>query len=190
SARGPGARGRGRRARRCRARGRRQPRGAHTRLPGALPPGERSGAPRRLRAGGRRGRPLGRGPAPARPPGAPARRPRPGGGGGPGAGGRGGIGGGGAWAILAREPGALHARVVAPRPFRLAQLVTRLGVDAKAAPALLDRTDSERTRYFREYYDLDVNDPTHFDLVLNSERLGTDGASDLIVARARALGAR
>jgi len=96
----------------------------------------------------------------------------------------------GAWAILAREPGALHARVVAPRPFRLVQLVTRLGVDAKAAPALLDRTDSERTRYFREYYDLDVNDPAHFDLVLNSERLGTDGASDLIVARARALGAR
>jgi len=55
---------------------------------------------------------------------------------------------------------------------------------------LLDRTDSERARYFREYYDLDVDDPTHFDLVLNSERLGIEGAADAIVARARALGWR
>jgi hypothetical protein len=34
-----------------------------------------------------------------------------------------------------------------------------------------------------------VNDPTHFDLVLNTARLGVEGAAALVVARVRAQGA-
>jgi len=93
----------------------------------------------------------------------------------------------GAWAILAAEPQALHARVVAPRAYRVAQLAAR-GFDAKAAETLLERSDAERARYFKTYYGLDVDDATHFDLVLNAQRLGVEGAAELIVARARALG--
>ena len=33
-----------------------------------------------------------------------------------------------------------------------------------------------------------LNDPTLYDLVLNTSRLGFDGACELIVARARSLG--
>jgi cytidylate kinase len=93
----------------------------------------------------------------------------------------------GAWAILAAEPQALHARVVAPRAYRVAQLAAR-GFDAKAAETLLERSDAERARYFETYYGLDVDDAAHFDVVLNAQRLGVDGAAELIVARARALG--
>ena len=95
----------------------------------------------------------------------------------------------GAWAILAADPRALHVRVVAPRAFRMTQLAERLRTDAKTAQGLLSRSDTERARYFEEYYGLDVNDPAHFDLVVNTARLGVDGAAALIVARARALGA-
>ena len=93
----------------------------------------------------------------------------------------------GAWAILAADPQALHARVVAPRAYRVAQLAAR-GFDAKAAETLLERSDTERARYFETYYGLDVDDAAHFDVVLNAQRLGVEGAAELIVARARALG--
>jgi cytidylate kinase len=92
----------------------------------------------------------------------------------------------GAWAILAGDPAALHVRVVAPREQRVARLVERLRSDAKTAQNLLARSDAERARYFQEYYGLDVNDPTHFDLVVNTARLGVAGAAALIVAQVRA----
>jgi cytidylate kinase len=95
----------------------------------------------------------------------------------------------GAWAILAGEPDALHVRVVAPRAYRAGQIAERLRTDPKAAQSLLARSDAERARYFQEYYGLDVDDPTHFDLVVNTARLGIEGAAALIVARALALGA-
>jgi cytidylate kinase len=94
----------------------------------------------------------------------------------------------GAFAILGAEPGALHVRIVAPREARVRRLAERLGTDAKAAASLLARSDAERARYFEAYHGLDVNDPTHFDLVLNTARLGVEGAAALVVARVRALG--
>jgi cytidylate kinase len=94
----------------------------------------------------------------------------------------------GAWAILAGAPAALHVRVVAPRERRVARLAERLRTDARTAQQLLARSDAERARYFQEYYGLDVNDPTHFDLIVNTARLGIAGAAAPIVARARTLG--
>jgi cytidylate kinase len=92
----------------------------------------------------------------------------------------------GAWAILAGQPAALHVRVVAPLEQRVARLVERLRTDARTAQQLIARSDAERARYFEAYYGLDVNDPTHFDLVVNSARLGIAGAAALIVACVRA----
>jgi cytidylate kinase len=95
----------------------------------------------------------------------------------------------GAWAILAGAPAALHVRVVAPLEARVARLAERLGTDARAAQQLAARSDAERARYFHDYYGLDVNDPTHFDLVVNTARLGIAGAAALVVASARAIDA-
>jgi cytidylate kinase len=93
----------------------------------------------------------------------------------------------GAFAILAGHPAALHVRVVAPLEQRVARLAERLRTDARTAQQLVARSDVGRTRYFREYYGLDLNDPTHFDLVLNSARLGISGAAALVASSARAL---
>ncbi|MAE95218.1 MAG: hypothetical protein CL910_11210 [Deltaproteobacteria bacterium] len=91
-------------------------------------------------------------------------------------------------AILADEPAAIHVRLVAPHDMRVERATAILGTDPERAARLLDETDSERTRYFREYYDRDPDDAIHYDLVLNTGRLGVDGAANLVVARARALG--
>ena len=94
----------------------------------------------------------------------------------------------GAFAILGAAPGALHVRVVAPLEQRAARLAERLGTDAKTAAGLVARSDAERAGYFDAVHGLDLNDPTHFELVLNTARLGVEGAAALVVAGARALG--
>lgn len=91
-------------------------------------------------------------------------------------------------AVLGEAVDALHTRVVGPREFRIRTAVDLLGVDPGQAGKLLDETDRNRARYHREFYDRDWNDPVHYHMVLNTGWLGFDGAAELIVARARALG--
>jgi CMP/dCMP kinase len=94
----------------------------------------------------------------------------------------------GAAAVLAREAGALHVRLVAPKPFRTRVVAERLGVDEKAAEKAISDTDGQRARYHKQYYHRDWTDPVNYHMVLNTEALGFEGAAELVVARARALG--
>jgi cytidylate kinase len=91
-------------------------------------------------------------------------------------------------AVLAREADTLHVRLVASEPIRRGIAVERLGVEAAEAERVVEEKDANRSRYHREYYDRDSNDPVHYDMVLNTGRLGFEGAASLVVARARDLG--
>lgn len=91
-------------------------------------------------------------------------------------------------AVLAWREDALHARLVAGPEFRRRVAVEVVGVPEKDAITTVERRDANRIRYHREYYARDCDDPRHYDLVLNTERLGFLGAADQIVHRARALG--
>ena len=91
-------------------------------------------------------------------------------------------------AVLAQQEGALRVRLVGGREFRIRNAIERLGVPPEDAPAVLADKDRNRERYHREYYGRDWADPLLYHMVLNTEALGTDGAGDLIVARARGLG--
>jgi cytidylate kinase len=91
-------------------------------------------------------------------------------------------------AVLSREADALHVKLVAPRAFRIRVATERLGCPPDKAASVLANTDKMRARYLREYYRRDWEDPLNFHLVLNTGALGFDGATGVIVARARALG--
>jgi len=91
-------------------------------------------------------------------------------------------------AVLSRQADALHVRVVAPKPFRIRVIMERLKLDARNAERALDETDAERSRYHREHYGRDWDDPINFHMVLNTERLGFNGAAEIVVGRAKALG--
>ncbi len=91
-------------------------------------------------------------------------------------------------AVLARERAAIHVRLVASHEHRVQLAMRTLGLDEAAARATVDERDYNRARYHKEFYDRDWNDPLNYHMVLNTELLGTDGAADLVVARARALG--
>jgi cytidylate kinase len=90
-------------------------------------------------------------------------------------------------AVLAGNLDALHVKTVAPVPVRVARISERDGVDAREAERRLRASDADRTRYHAHHYHRDWNDPTNYHMVLNTGPLGIDGATELILARARAL---
>jgi len=88
----------------------------------------------------------------------------------------------GAQAVLAQRPDALHVYVVAPKPWRMKLAVERLGVNPAEVDKVVDETDRQRDQYVRTYYGRQRQDVVNYDMVVNTEKLGIDGASALVVA--------
>lgn len=94
----------------------------------------------------------------------------------------------GAQAMLAQRDNALHAYVIASKAFRRKLAVERLGVDPANVDKVVDDTDKQRDHYVRSHYGRDRQDLTSYDLILNAERLGFEGAAGLVVAEAKRRG--
>lgn len=94
----------------------------------------------------------------------------------------------GAQVLLAQRPDALHVYVVASKAWRARLAVERLGVDPAQAPKVVDETDKQRDRYVHSYFGRARQAPENYDLVVNAERLGFDGAAALIVAEVKRRG--
>jgi cytidylate kinase len=94
----------------------------------------------------------------------------------------------GAQAVLATRPNALHVYVIASKPFRRKVAIERLGVDPAKVDKVIDETDHQRDHYVKAHYGRDRQDLTQYDFVLNAERLGFEGAAELIVAEVKRRG--
>ncbi len=91
-------------------------------------------------------------------------------------------------AVLDRDRDALHVKLVASPAFRVRLAAERLGMDVKDAERIMRQTDEARERYHRERYGRDWKDAVNYHMVLNSERLGLEGAAAVIVAEAERRG--
>jgi len=89
-------------------------------------------------------------------------------------------------AFVLTDPGTLHTRVIAPLPCRVARLVQREGLSSAAAERVLRRSDLGRARFVRQAFDADIQNPVHYDLVINTAELGIEEAADVVFAAARA----
>jgi cytidylate kinase len=96
----------------------------------------------------------------------------------------------GAQAMLANRENALHVYVVASKPWRRKLAVERLGVDPANVDKVVDETDKQRDHYVKSHYGRDRHDITNYDLVVNAETLGFEGAAALMVAEAKRRGWR
>jgi CMP/dCMP kinase len=94
----------------------------------------------------------------------------------------------GAQAVLAQRPDALHVYVVASKPWRVRLAVERLGVNPTEADKVVDETDRRRDQYVKTYYRRHRQDVVNYDLIVNTERLGVEGAAAVIVGEARRRG--
>jgi cytidylate kinase len=90
----------------------------------------------------------------------------------------------GAQAVLAQRPDALHVYVVAPKSWRVRLAVERLGVAEADADRMVDETDRQRDQYVKTYYGRQRQDISNYDLIVNTARVGIDGAAALVVAEA------
>jgi len=91
----------------------------------------------------------------------------------------------GAPAMLAERADALHVFCYAPRKALIARTMKRDKLNAEEAAKLVDDTNRERERWVRLNWERDWRAPENYDLGVNTERLGIEGAAELIVAAAR-----
>ena len=90
-------------------------------------------------------------------------------------------------AVLSGEHDALHVKLVAPLPARVERIRLRYGVDAREAQRQVHENDASRARYHSHHYGRDWNDATHYHMVLNTGALDLDGATAVIVGRAKTI---
>ncbi|HZU16872.1 MAG TPA: cytidylate kinase-like family protein [Candidatus Dormibacteraeota bacterium] len=91
----------------------------------------------------------------------------------------------GAGFLLREHPGALHVFLRGSRAARIAAVREAFGLDEEVAARRLKEVDASRRAYVRQVYGHDWLDPSHYDLVVDTGRLGYERAARLIVAAVR-----
>jgi CMP/dCMP kinase len=87
--------------------------------------------------------------------------------------------------MLAEREDTLHVFCYAPRKALIARTIKREGVSAEEATRLVDNTNKDRDQWVRLHWERDRRAHENYDLSVNTERLGIEGAADLIVFAAR-----
>ncbi len=90
----------------------------------------------------------------------------------------------GGQAVLAGA-NALHVSISAPREFRITTAMERDGFNRAEACKQLRAIDTQRQRYLKRHHGIDWVDPGLYHLLLNTGKLGIDGAVDLITDAVR-----
>lgn len=83
--------------------------------------------------------------------------------------------------ILKDYPGVLHVLVVAPLEVRVKHFMEERKLDQEAAKLEIERFDNSLHRFVKRYFKADLEDPVHYDLVLNTERLTFQAATSIVV---------
>jgi cytidylate kinase len=88
-------------------------------------------------------------------------------------------------AVLAGMPDVVRAFVYADRFWRIERIIDAFGFDRAKATSEVDRLDVERKRFAAERYHIVWGDRRFYDVIVDSSRLGIEGASAAIVAAVR-----
>jgi cytidylate kinase len=84
--------------------------------------------------------------------------------------------------LLLRDFGcAMHVFIHASEAYRIQQLMERYHLTNKAAEKLIRKSDDEKKGFLRFAFQMDWETPSLYDLVINTEKLGIDGAAKLIL---------
>ena len=91
------------------------------------------------------------------------------------------VGRGGAY-LLRDRPGALHVFLRAAEAVRVKTIMERLGIGTEdEARRRLKQTDENWTAYIRQVYGHDRVHPAHYDMVLDTGRLGYEATVEIIL---------
>lgn len=85
----------------------------------------------------------------------------------------------GAHLILPRET-TFRVRVIAPPEYRMQRLMTNYEYSEKEAKAYMKQRDTDRLAYAKKYFHSDPADLFQYDMVLNTEKIGTEGGANSV----------
>jgi hypothetical protein len=83
--------------------------------------------------------------------------------------------------LLAGMPGLLRVLITASAETRAARLHEAEELDAGAAARRVAHDDRERAAYFKRFYNLNQELPTHYDLIINTDALTMEQATNLVL---------
>jgi cytidylate kinase len=86
----------------------------------------------------------------------------------------------GASVITARLPNVFHVRLVAPVAMRIRHTAEYYQLNEAEAAKFVREKDQARRRYVRRYFNAEIDDPTLYDVTLNTGRFGFVRAAEVI----------
>jgi cytidylate kinase len=86
----------------------------------------------------------------------------------------------GGQAILETKPDVLHVRVVASYEDRIARLQSEQNMTPSQARRYIQENDEAKAEYLRVFFNIDADDASLYHLVVNTSRVGVEGALVLI----------
>ncbi len=76
---------------------------------------------------------------------------------------------------------ALRTRLIGETATRARFAAEKYGVKEREAITLLEKSDGERKNFIKRHYGEDIDDPLHYDLVINTTYIDLDGVTELII---------
>jgi cytidylate kinase len=83
--------------------------------------------------------------------------------------------------ILGDFPRALHVLVVAPLEVRVKRAMQNLKLNHEAARQEIARFESSTRQFIKRYFQAEMEDPMHYDLVINTKGLGFQAAASIVI---------
>jgi cytidylate kinase len=71
-------------------------------------------------------------------------------------------------------------RFIAPMETKIQNVMRNSGCTKEDAIKYVIKTDSDRRAYLRKYFNADVTDPSHYDMLLNTGKIGIDGSVEAV----------
>lgn len=87
--------------------------------------------------------------------------------------------------VLRGRPDVLRVRLDGPRELRIRQATSVEGIDEATAKRQLRQTDKAHAAYVGHFYGLDIEDPTLYDIVLDSTAIALGACVELLAHTAR-----
>ncbi len=82
--------------------------------------------------------------------------------------------------LLKKLPGVFKVRLIAPMAYRVRMVVEKEGLGEEEGAKYIEQVDKSRTRWTKFLYNVDWQDPSLYDLVINLEYLSLDTACSMI----------
>lgn len=83
--------------------------------------------------------------------------------------------------VLSKEK-TFRIRFVAPKEYRIQHFIKSRGMTKADATKYVEKRDEDRAGYIKNYFKADASDPSHYNMVINTEMTGIEGAVKIVVA--------